>query len=63
MKQQTNIVKDRIIYEQKALSYNFDTKKNLDHHYFKFGTAKENVLPNFIFSCSGTIMIKDIHTI
>jgi cation diffusion facilitator CzcD-associated flavoprotein CzcO len=58
-------VKDRIIYEQKALSYNFDTKEK------KFGpsllldlaTAKENVFTcNFIFSCSGiTIMIKDIH--
>jgi hypothetical protein len=50
MKQQTNIVKDRIIYEQKALSYNFDTKKNLDHHYFRFGYSQRKCIYLILFS-------------
>ncbi|MFV8354529.1 flavin-containing monooxygenase [Flavobacterium sp. XS2P14] len=48
-------VKDRIIYEQKALSYNFDTKEKIwTITTLNLATAKENVFTcNFIFSCSG----------
>jgi cation diffusion facilitator CzcD-associated flavoprotein CzcO len=47
-------VKDRIIYEQKALSYNFDRKKKIwTITTLNLATAKESTTCNFIFSCSG----------
>ncbi len=48
-------VRDNIIYEQKALSYNFDTKEKIwTVTTVNLTTAKESIYTcNFIFSCSG----------
>jgi hypothetical protein len=64
MKQQTNIVKDRIIYEQKALSYNFDSKEKI-WTITTLNLAKKMYLLVILFSVAVgiTIMIKDIHHI
>jgi cation diffusion facilitator CzcD-associated flavoprotein CzcO len=47
-------VRDNIIYQQRALCYNFDTKRNYGRLTENTSTAEETIYTcQFIFSCSG----------